>query len=129
MSKIGQLYTSLIRSQVSSRSKRRKNPELTRPDVVHALARRDREVVQATAGLFCNSSAILVLVRNRLTNLAHGCRYANASVPTRDLIIAGCAGEVNRFLIRNPAAARRMRWATGALLIGVGARLAFAERN
>lgn len=43
--------------------------------------------------------------------------------------IACCAGHIGAWLIRKPQNARRIRWGTGTLLVGLGVRLAFTERN
>jgi RhtB (resistance to homoserine/threonine) family protein len=45
------------------------------------------------------------------------------------LALACCAGQVNAWLKRKPQNAERARLATGTLLVGLGLRLAFAERN
>lgn len=44
-------------------------------------------------------------------------------------VLALCAGHVNILLTRGPRNAERLRVATGSLLVGLGARLAFTERN
>lgn len=43
--------------------------------------------------------------------------------------LAYCAGHVNAWLSRKPENARRVRIAAGSLLVGLGVRLAFAEKN
>lgn len=43
--------------------------------------------------------------------------------------LACSAGHVNAWLTRKPENARRVRLATGTLLVGLGVRLAFTERN
>jgi threonine/homoserine/homoserine lactone efflux protein len=44
-------------------------------------------------------------------------------------VLACCAGHIGAWLIRRPQNARRVRWGTGTLLVGLGVRLAFTERN
>lgn len=43
--------------------------------------------------------------------------------------LAYSAGHVSAWLTRKPENARRLRLATGSLLVGLGVRLAFADRN
>ncbi len=45
------------------------------------------------------------------------------------MALACSAGHVNAWLTRKPQNARRVRMATGTLLVGLGVRLAFTERN
>lgn len=45
------------------------------------------------------------------------------------MALACSAGHVNPWLTRKPQNARRVRMATGTLLVGLGVRLAFTERN
>lgn len=44
-------------------------------------------------------------------------------------ILAGCAGQIGMWLTRKPQRAQRIRWGTGGLLMGLGVRLAFTEKN
>jgi RhtB (resistance to homoserine/threonine) family protein len=44
-------------------------------------------------------------------------------------LLASCASHIGAWLIRKPQNARRVRWTTGTLLVGLGVRLAFTERK
>jgi threonine/homoserine/homoserine lactone efflux protein len=44
-------------------------------------------------------------------------------------VLACGAGKISAWLAREPQNATRIRWGTGTLLVGLGVRLAFTERN
>ena len=45
------------------------------------------------------------------------------------IVLACCAGHIGAWVIRKPQNAQRVKWGTGGLLVGLGVRLAFTERN